>query len=105
MQQLTPWRNRAIKNRDALKAEAETIQAQLDSLLKQVGDLEHDLALVQQEMTQLVGQAAGVNGGSAKRGGEPPSGLQLIKEALEAPEAALTTPATHGALRSSEESS
>ena len=50
------------------------------------------MALVQQEMTHLVGASVGVSGGSAKRGGEPPSGLQIIKEALEAPEAALATP-------------
>ena len=61
-------RNRASKERDALKAEAEERHAKLGALHKQIGDLEHDLALWQDERTRLLGTATGANGGEPAMG-------------------------------------
>ncbi|MFM7990067.1 MAG: hypothetical protein ACKPKO_63210, partial [Candidatus Fonsibacter sp.] len=74
------------------KAEAEELQRNLDALSQTVADLEHDLAVFQTNIADLVATQAGNILAAPKRSGEIPVGLKLMKEALDTPNAALVSP-------------
>ena len=57
-----------------------------------MADVEHDLAVYQQNIARLASDQTGSGAPAPKRGGEPPAAFQLIREALDAPDAALLTP-------------
>ncbi|MFM7982336.1 MAG: hypothetical protein ACKPKO_23755 [Candidatus Fonsibacter sp.] len=56
---LTTMQHNMRKRRDAAKAEAEEIQRKLDAINSSVSDLDHDLAVLQQNIADLVAKQAG----------------------------------------------
>ena len=92
LEYLTRMQHNTRKQRNAAKADAEELQRKLDVINSTVADLEHDLAVFQQNIADLVAKQAGTGLPATKRGGEIPVGFKLLKESLEAPDAVLATP-------------
>ena len=92
LKQLTTVQHNTRKQRDAAKAEAEQLWSKLGSLNATVADLDLDLAALQQDIARQVAAQTGAVPKTSKRGGEPPIGFQLLREALDAPGTLLSTP-------------